>query len=203
MDPDYLSYLWKFLVFGYLMTIALETPVLAIGLSPRHPMRHRIFAGVWLTACTYPIVVLVLPQLIDTETNRVLYLAVAETFAPVAECALFWAAFGKREEWLKKSMWRDLGVVVLANLLSFGQGELAHSMHWFDPFVPPPAPSAIPEGDGEALRGRPGGGEPKDSNRIVEGTLSTFVPAEAPSRRSLQISKVLTLGMRRPTLRLE
>jgi hypothetical protein len=138
MDSEYLAYLWKFLLLGYPFTIAIETPVLAIGLSPRHPLRHRLFAGVWLTACTYPIVVLVLPQFLDPSTDRVRFLAVAETFAPLAECALFWAAFGKREERLKPSMWRDLAVVVLANVLSFGMGEVAHWQKWFDPFLPPP-----------------------------------------------------------------
>jgi hypothetical protein len=143
MDPDDISYLWKFLVVGYLFTIAIETPVLVIGLSPRHPLRHRLFAGVWLTACTYPVVVLVLPQFFDLREQRALYLAVAETFAPAAECALFWAAFGKRKEWMKAPMVRDLAVVVLANLLSFGAGEVIvprlQEQQWFKSWVNPPA----------------------------------------------------------------
>jgi hypothetical protein len=123
MDP---GYLWRFFLFGYLSTIAVETPVLLVGLSRRHPLKDRLFAGVWLTACTYPIVILVLPLLFDPGKQRGLYLAVAETFAPAAECVLFWAAFGKREEWLRPSMWRDMAAVTLANLLSFGLGELYH-----------------------------------------------------------------------------
>ena len=91
MDP---GYLWRFLLTGYLFTIAIETPVLVVGLSRRHPLSHRLFAGAWLTACTYPVVILVLPMLFDPGEQRGLYLAVAETFAPVAECLLFWAAFG-------------------------------------------------------------------------------------------------------------
>jgi hypothetical protein len=121
MDP---AYLWRFLPLGYLFTIAVETPVLLVGLSRRHPLSHRLFAGVWLTACTYPIVVLVLPLCIDPLEHRGLYLLVAETFAAVAECALFWAAFGKREERIRWSMWQDLAAVTLANLLSFALGEL-------------------------------------------------------------------------------
>jgi hypothetical protein len=116
--------LWYFLPVGYLFTVLIETPVLLAGLSPRHPWGRRVFAGFWLTACTYPIVVLVLPLCIDMEEHRGLYLAVAETFAPLAECALFWGAFGSREERGKPSMWRDLAVVVLANLASFGLGEV-------------------------------------------------------------------------------
>jgi hypothetical protein len=116
--------LWTFLPFGYLLSVLIETPVLLAGLSPRHSWKRRLFAGFWLTACTYPIVVLVLPMYFDLEERRALYLAVAETFAPVAECALFWAAFGTREEWGRWSMWRDFLVITLANLASFGGGEL-------------------------------------------------------------------------------
>ena len=55
--------------------------------------------------------------------NRVLYLAVAETFAPSAECILFWLAFGTRAEWGRPSMWRDFVTIVAANLASFLIGE--------------------------------------------------------------------------------
>jgi len=50
-----------------------------------------------------------------------LFLLVAETFAPVAECALFWMAFGK------ESTWRDFVVIVIANLASFVAGEVVFS----------------------------------------------------------------------------
>jgi hypothetical protein len=129
------THLWRFLPFGYAFTVLIEAPILLIGLSARHSLGQRLFAGLWLTACTYPIVVLVLPMSLDQENHPVLYLAVAETFAPVAECALFWAAFGKREEWGRKSMWRDFAVITLANLASFGLGELAHQAGWFERFV--------------------------------------------------------------------
>jgi hypothetical protein len=56
--------LWTFLPLGYALSLVLETPVLLVGLSPRHSIRRRLFAGAWLTACTYPIVILVLPQLV-------------------------------------------------------------------------------------------------------------------------------------------
>jgi hypothetical protein len=124
VPADYLQSLWLFLPVGYLFTVLVETPVLVVGLSPRHPLGHRLFAGLWLSACTYPIVVLVLPLYLDPAAHRAAYLAAAETFAPVAECALFWAAFGRRQDWLRPAMFRDLAVVVLANLASFGAGEL-------------------------------------------------------------------------------
>jgi hypothetical protein len=107
--------LWHFFPIGYLLTIAIETPVLFFGLSPHHSKLRRIGAGIWLTCCTYPIVVLVLPLLL---TERWLFLLVAETFAPLAECALFWLAFGKQ------TTWRDFVVIVIANLASFLAGEI-------------------------------------------------------------------------------
>src|ERR1043165_7612093 len=96
--------LWRFLPLGYLFTVAIETPVLFFALSPRHSNRRRIFAGLWLTACTYPIVTLVLPLLMENY-SRAMFLLVAEIFAPVAECVLFWLAFGSTAEVGKRSMW--------------------------------------------------------------------------------------------------
>jgi hypothetical protein len=133
------QYLLMMLV-GYLVTITTETTVLLALLSRRHSLRVRLFAGVWLTACTYPVVWLVLPPLFAGK-ERGLYLLVAETFAPMAECAIFWFTFirGKSQpetapesdEWLPPSpapqRWataRDLGAIVLANLCSFGLGEV-------------------------------------------------------------------------------
>jgi hypothetical protein len=133
------AYLWQFLLPGYLFTITIETPVLFFGLSERHSARTRIFAGIWLTACTYPIVVLVLPLLIDPTEYHATYLAVAETFAPLAECALFWAAFGKLEEFGRFSMWQDLAVVTLANLASFLCGEWLYLLQDVWPLLRPGA----------------------------------------------------------------
>jgi hypothetical protein len=137
------------MLLGYLMTIAIETAVLVALLSRRHPLRVRIFAGIWLTACTYPVVWLVLPELFE---RRWLYLLIAEIFAPVAECVLFWFAFIRRlppqpfaddeeaEEWWfihtipreRRSTLRDFAVITLANLCSFGFGEVFNSFGGFD-----------------------------------------------------------------------
>src|SRR5262245_23915808 len=103
------SDLWRFLPIGYLFSILIETPVLII-LSKRHSIKRKLFAGVWLTACTYPIVVLVMYPLLVRE-SRTIYLAVAETFAPVAECILFWLAYGKSEEVGRRSMWQDFATI--------------------------------------------------------------------------------------------
>jgi hypothetical protein len=127
------SELWHFLLLGYLFTIAIETPILLLGLSSRHAIKRRLAAGVWLTACTYPVVVLVLP-LVMANVSRTIYLIVAETFAPVAECALFWLAYGKADELGRPSMWQDFGTIVIANLASFLGGEVLSAYGWFGLF---------------------------------------------------------------------
>jgi hypothetical protein len=122
--------LWHFLILGYILTIAIETPILVLGLSARHSWKRRLIAGVWLTGCTYPIVTLVIPLLFH-NSSRAAYLLVAETFAPVAECVLFWLAFGERTEIGKRSMWRDFATIVVANLASFLGGEILNVYNWF------------------------------------------------------------------------
>ena len=122
--------LWRFFPLGYLLSILIETLILLIGLSRRHPIKRRLFAGVWLTACTYPIVVLVMPLTI-ANPSRGIYLVVAETFAPVAECALFWLAYGEAEQVAKASMWRDFAAIIVANLASFLGGEVLNAYGWF------------------------------------------------------------------------
>ena len=122
--------LWRFLPLGYGLTVLLEMPVLLLGLSPRHSWGRKIFAGFWLTACTYPIVTLVLPLLFPPDA-RALYLLVAETFAPVAECLLFWLAFGKSETARAPAMRRDFIAIIIANLASFGVGEVLNAWAWF------------------------------------------------------------------------
>jgi hypothetical protein len=123
----------KMMLVGYLLTITVETAVLVALLSRRHPVRMRLFAGVWLTACTYPVVWVVLPPLFDPQTQRWLYLLVAETFAPVAECALFWFAFVRRlPRRDRRATLRDFAAIVLANLASFGLGEVINHYRGFE-----------------------------------------------------------------------
>ncbi|MEP6947143.1 MAG: hypothetical protein ABJA02_14580 [Acidobacteriota bacterium] len=125
--------LWAFLPIGYLFTIAIETPVLLVGLSRKVTLKQRLWCGIWLTACTYPIVVLVLPA-IFMGASRVLYLTIAEIFAPVGECFLFWLAFrGNRD--LEIADWiRSLAAIVVANLASFGFGEIMNHYDWWGLF---------------------------------------------------------------------
>ena len=127
---------WLFLPVGYLTTILIETPILLFGLSPKLSFKQKLLCGIWLTACTYPIVVLVLPALMlsHADSSRNLYLVVAETFAPVAECIFFWLAFRGRGI-LEKNDWiRSFAAIVLANLASFGIGEIINYYQWFGLF---------------------------------------------------------------------
>lgn len=116
------GHLWAFFPIGYLTTVLIETPVLLVGLSPPHSLARRLIAGVWLTACTYPIVILVLPLVFPADDQRTVYLVVAETFAPLAECLLFAAAFHLGSTQSKLSRLRDYAAITLANLASFGLG---------------------------------------------------------------------------------
>lgn len=88
--------LWMLLA-GYMLAVVVEVPILTVGLSWEHPLRRRILAGFWLTACTYPIVILVIPPLIFPLPSVVIYVFVAEIFAAAAECMLFWCAFDRTE----------------------------------------------------------------------------------------------------------
>jgi hypothetical protein len=125
------SELWLFLPLGYIVTVAVETPILLVGLSKSLSFKQRLFAGLWLTACTYPVVILVLPILFSVYT-RGFYLLAAEVFAPVAECALFWLAF--RERAGTRTLLRNFAVIVVANLLSFAVGEVLNARRWFGLF---------------------------------------------------------------------
>jgi hypothetical protein len=128
-----ISQLWFFLPLGYLVTVLIETPVLVLGLSKKLSLKQRLWCGVWLTACTYPIVVLVLPA-VFFDQSRALYLLVAETFAPVGECLLFWLAFRPKDLLGSSDWFRCFVAIIVANLASFGLGEVLNSYRWFGMF---------------------------------------------------------------------
>jgi len=98
--------------------------VLLAGFSRRHSVQTRLLAGAWLTACTYPVVVLVLPPLLRETLGEIPYLLVAETFAPLAECALFVWVFGASGKWWNLSIGRDCAAIIAANLVSFLTGQV-------------------------------------------------------------------------------
>lgn len=127
--------LWHWLPLGYALTVSLELPVLLVGLAPsvrawwtgsathhdgaapdleRYTLRQRLAAALWLTAVTYPIVVVALPLLLWPRAPYVVYLIAAEAVAMTAECLLF------------RLVWQgtrgDLMVVAVANAFSATAG---------------------------------------------------------------------------------
>jgi hypothetical protein len=72
---------------------------------------------------------LVLPGMFE---QRWLFLLVAETFAPVAECALFWFTFLRHAPSDRRATRRDFVAIVVANLCSFGVGEVVIAAGGFD-----------------------------------------------------------------------
>ena len=113
--------LWRFLPFGYVLTVLVESPFLWIFL-PKLSFRQRLWNGIWLTACTYPIVVLVLPSLM-VGYSRGQYLLIAETFAPLAECCVFWLAMKGAHELSRRDWALSFATITAANLASFAIGE--------------------------------------------------------------------------------
>lgn len=121
-----------FLPFGYLVTILIETLILFFGLPESFSSKTKILCGLWLTACTYPFVVIIFPLLFQ-DFPRWQYLIVAEIFAPAAECLLFYLAFRGRDLTARQLM-SSFCAIVIANLASFGTGELLHYFRWFGLF---------------------------------------------------------------------
>jgi hypothetical protein len=107
----------------WVATVAIETTVLAVLLSPRHGWRVRLFAGMWLSACTLPVVWLALPDALPMTFSRAAVVAVAEVFALLTECGIFWWAFIRPRPPDRRATIRDLVAIVAANLASFVTGE--------------------------------------------------------------------------------
>jgi hypothetical protein len=112
-----LDSVWVAFVGWYLFAVAVEAPILYAGLSRDVAPRTRVAMGFWLTGCTLPIVFLAMPPLLIRDGDPTLYVIVAETFAPAAECALFRWRLGHLGA-------RNAAAIIAANLASFGGGRL-------------------------------------------------------------------------------
>ncbi|WP_291988558.1 hypothetical protein [Luteitalea sp.] len=119
--------LWRWVPLGFVLTVALELPVLLVGLSPwgrsrwraapPHPtVGQRGAAAVWLTAVTYPIVAVALPLVLWPRAPYAIYVGVAEAFAITGECLLYRKVWGGTRS--------DLVVVAMANVVSATVGML-------------------------------------------------------------------------------
>lgn len=119
-------------LFGYVLTVAIEIPILLFALSPRHSFASKLIAGLWLTACTYPVVAWFIPTHLQSlaQGAPILLTSVRESFAAIAECILFWCAFifPRNARGTKaiehRALARDCAAIVFANLASFLTGEL-------------------------------------------------------------------------------
>ena len=118
MDPYALL---LFFPMGYLATVALEAPWLLLGLSKDRTIAQRIIASFWLTACTYPVVAVVLPLLLSRSLNYWGYLVVAEGFAILTECSLYHYAFRSIHA---SSRHQDTIVITTANICSLTIGSV-------------------------------------------------------------------------------
>ncbi len=114
--------LWLVLILGYLLTVLIEIPILIVGLPRKYPITETIVNGLLLTAITYPVVIMVLPAIFTGMgiENRLLFLAVAESFAPITEVLFFRYLIGRP---LAGQLDREAAVIVVANLMSFLLGE--------------------------------------------------------------------------------
>lgn len=118
------GFAWR-LAGAWTATLVIETAVLVLLLSPRHGRLTRLFAGIWLSSCTLPVVWLVIPDSLPRRMPHAASIVAAETFAPLAECALFWWACVHPLPRDARATRRDFGAIVSANLGSFAIGEAA------------------------------------------------------------------------------
>lgn len=114
--------LWLLLILGYGLTVLIEIPILLMGLPGKYAIKETIITGLLLTAITYPVVIMVLPAIFTGMglENRILYLAVAESFAPITEVLFFRYL---TDQPLSRRFDREAAVIVIANLTSFLLGE--------------------------------------------------------------------------------
>lgn len=118
---------------AWLLTVAVEGAVLWHLLHPMHAPRTRWFAAAWLSACTLPLVHFGFPALRAFGVPDAAWIALAEVFAPLAECALFALVVAPlslgplcatRCGGLAVMHRRDAAAIVIANVASFTVGLL-------------------------------------------------------------------------------
>lgn len=111
-------------ILGYLLTISMETPILFFGLANRYSLKQKLFAGAFLTACSYPFVAVFFPMIWDPYENYNTYIVVSEIFAPLSECVIFAWLFQRRKPGLTlKQRMFDFAAIIAANLFSYLFGE--------------------------------------------------------------------------------
>ncbi|MBZ0188331.1 MAG: hypothetical protein K8F91_18925, partial [Candidatus Obscuribacterales bacterium] len=67
------------------------------------------------------------PMLIIPLTGQFTYILIAESFAPIFECFLFWLVYYKFKGADKSGLLRDMSTIVIANFFSYGMGLVLES----------------------------------------------------------------------------
>ena len=124
MNTIHPATLARMIAIGYLLTIAFETPVLYFGLGSRYTPKEKLLAGLVLTLCSYPFVVLLFPSIWNPYSDYGTYVLVSEIFAPVSECVVFAILFQRKKQLSSKPRLVDFFWILMANLTSFSAGEL-------------------------------------------------------------------------------
>ncbi len=114
------------MITAWFWTVVIEGVVLWFLLPPIRAPRLRLGAALWLSSCTIPVVHLSFPVLTEHGWTTVWWIAAAELFAPLAECLLFAAIL--RAGRMPAMTVRDATAIVVANLISFGSGELWYAL---------------------------------------------------------------------------
>ena len=124
------SDLWRFFPLGYLFTILIETPILLA----------RTFTKTFNQAKTDSRCVADGLHLSNRRPGHAAHIrqhlardlsGSRRNFRARGRVHLFWLAYGKSEEFGKRSMWQDFATIVVANLASFMGGEILNAYGWF------------------------------------------------------------------------
>jgi hypothetical protein len=113
--------------WAWVLTVLVEGVVLWFGLEGRHDRRTRVFAALWLSSCTLPVVHFAFPALRGAGLSDAGWMGLAEVFAPLAECALFALVVAPATacpESIRLPTWcqRDFAAIVVAHRASFDLG---------------------------------------------------------------------------------
>lgn len=112
--------------FIWVVMVLVQTPVLALGLSRPHTWEVRLLAGGWLSACTVPLLMLVVPYLPEQGWSLAWGLVEFRTtvcqpqvaaggcLAAVAQATLFYFAFDRDEPLASLHVTQDLAAVLVA-----------------------------------------------------------------------------------------
>lgn len=110
-------------IAALLFTVVLESLVLFLCLTPDIQPRQRLIAGLSLSLITFPFVNILFPMLLSPFENKIVFYVIAEMFACLTECLLFWFFFN-RSKTKDKQFFSNIIAIVFANFFSFSLYEL-------------------------------------------------------------------------------